>query len=375
VDAVVQSVDRLPPGECLQGYARFVAPGVLEVDSHTRVEARAVVIATGSSVVIPSELALVRDRLLTTDSIFELPTLPATLAVVGGGTVGVELGQALARLGVRVTLLSRGSTLGPASDPQVQAVLREQLGQELELLLSSRVTGATPLSEGIRLSWEQSGRSMERVFEAVLVASGRRPNVKGLHLEAAGIPLDDQGVPMVDEATLQCGETPVFCAGDANDGRNLLHEASDEGRIAGINAALWPLVKPHPRRTPLSIVFSDPQVALVGLRFQQLEAGRHVIGEARFDDQGRARIMGRNAGVIRVYADQTGRLVGAELVGPRAEHMAHHLAWTIQQGLTVETILGFPFYHPVLEECLRSALQDLAAKVRRQPTRLEPLCG
>ena len=163
---------------------------------------------------------------------------------------------------------------------------------------------------------------------------------------------------------MQCGTSPIFIAGDANHDLPLLHEAADEGRIAGENAALWPNVKPGLRRTPLAAVFSDPQLAVVGNRLIDLAPGTFVTGEVSFENQGRSRVMLRNRGLLHVYADvATGLLLGAELIGPDAEHLAHLLAWAIQSGMTVERSLEMPFYHPVVEEGLRTALRDAQAKL------------
>ena len=119
------------------------------------------------------------------------------------------------------------------------------------------------------------------------------------------------------------------------------------------------------RRTPLAIVFSDPQLAVVGTRYAELAPGTFVTGEVSFEDQGRSRVMLRNKGLLHVYADaDTGLLRGAELIGPDAEHLGHLLAWAIQAGFTVAQALDMPFYHPVIEEGLRTALRDAQAKLQ-----------
>jgi dihydrolipoamide dehydrogenase len=164
---------------------------------------------------------------------------------------------------------------------------------------------------------------------------------------------------------LQCGASGIFIAGDANNDAPLLHEAADEGRIAGENAARYPDVRPASRRTALSIVFSDPQLAVVGSRYADLAPGTFVTGKVSFEDQGRSRVMLRNRGLLHVYADATtGVLRGAEMIGPDAEHLGHLLAWAMQQKLTVAQVLEMPFYHPVVEEGLRTALRDAHAQLQ-----------
>jgi len=145
----------------------------------------------------------------------------------------------------------------------------------------------------------------------------------------------------------------------------LLHEAADEGRIAGENAARFPEVQPGLRRAPLGVVFTDPQIAIVGGGFAGLHAHAIAAGEVSFEDQGRSRVMLRNHGHLRVYGDpDSQRFLGAEMVGPDAEHIGHLLAWALQAKMTVPQMLEMPFYHPVVEEGLRTALRDLDAHIR-----------
>jgi dihydrolipoamide dehydrogenase len=164
--------------------------------------------------------------------------------------------------------------------------------------------------------------------------------------------------------------SPIFVAGDAAIELPLLHEAADEGRIAGENAAHYPAVYRRARRTGLGIVFSDPQIAIAGRGYNDLTKASidFECGEVSFEDQGRARVIGQNKGLLRVYAERsTGRLLGAEMIGPAAEHIGHLLAWSIQSQLTVIEALQRPFYHPVLEEGLRTALRNLAAALEFAP--------
>ena len=164
--------------------------------------------------------------------------------------------------------------------------------------------------------------------------------------------------------TMQCGGSPIFIAGDANADVPLLHEAADEGRIAGDNAARFPDVHAGVRRSPLSVVFTDPQIAVVGSGWRGVRDVAHVTGRVSFDDQGRARVMQRNRGRLHVYAEiGTGLLLGAEMIGPDAEHLAHLLAWAHQLQLTIGEMLRLPFYHPVVEEGLRTALRDAYAQL------------
>ena len=283
------------------------------------------------------------------------------MAVVGTGVVGLELAQALHRLGVRVRLFGRGSRIGPLTHPALQALARGVFAAELPLTLG--VQDLQPRREGdavVLRSTLADGTVQEERFDFLLAATGRRPNVDQLGLEHTALPLDPQGVPVFDRRTGQVGDSGVFMAGDAADDRALLHEAADDGRIAGDNAGRWPEVRLRPRRAPLAVVFSEPQMALVGATHAELVASGAAfeVGDVSFADQGRSRVMARNHGALQVYAQRgSGRLLGAEMLGPAAEHLGHLLAWSVQRGDTVQQMLDSPFYHPVVEEGLRTALR------------------
>ncbi|MBF0233605.1 MAG: hypothetical protein HQK65_11280 [Desulfamplus sp.] len=126
------------------------------------------------------------------------------------------------------------------------------------------------------------------------------------------------------------------------------------------------------RRTPLLIAFTDPHIVIVGQRFQDISKNPHIIGETTFDNQGRSRIMHKNKGILRIYAEpQCGKLLGAEMMAPEGEYIGHLLAWAIQKELTVFEVLNMPFYHPTVLEGLRTAIKDLASKVKGPSPKLE----
>lgn len=365
VGLVVDSVHALPEAVRLRGNVRFIDDHRLDVGGHTVVTADRIVIATGSSPAVPSAFRELGDRLVVNDDVFEWRDLPRSVAVFGPGVIGLELGQALNRLGVEVRMFGIGGLVGPLTDPAVRAKALAAFTAEFPLDADARVDGLARVADGVRIDYRTAdGERAVAEVDYVIAATGRHPNVANLGLENTSLPLDSLGVPLADDETLQVGESHVFIAGDATSRKPLLHEAADEGRIAGDNAGRFPAVVPGLRRSALSIVFSDPQIAMVGSSLAEL-AGRPIVtGAVLFDDQGRSRVMRRNFGLLHVYADaRNGRFLGAEMVGPRAEHLAHLLAWAHQSGLTVAQMLERPFYHPVVEEGLRTALRDACAQL------------
>lgn len=362
VGFVLQGVDAIPAGDRIEGYAHFVDDTTLVVVD-TTIDANAVVIATGSSPSYPAAWSALGDRLVTNETIFEWTDLPESVAVFGPGIVGLELGQALHRLGVRVKVFGRGGGVGPLSDPDLITEARRVFAAEFPLEIDAHAKVGLDGDHVAVACRTPDGEWRNERFDYLLAAAGRKPNVRHLGLEHTSVTCNAQGEPAFDRETMQCGSAPIFIAGDVNDDVPVLHEAADEGRIAGDNAARFPDVRAGTRRTPLSIVFTDPQIAVIGGGFRAARDATFVTGSVSFDDQGRARVMQRNRGRLHVYAETaTGLLLGAEMIGPDAEHLGHLLAWARQLDLTVQEMLKLPFYHPVVEEGLRTALRDACAK-------------
>jgi dihydrolipoamide dehydrogenase len=343
--------------EFIEDYARFLEPTLLEVGDR-QIRAGRVVIATGSQPLVPASWRAFGDRIVTTDEFFELEELPPAMAVIGLGTIGLELGQSLARLGVGVTGFDQLQSIGGLQDPQVQRHAIDILGKDFPMHLGQP---AGIEAEGDRLRVSAGEHSV--LVDRVLCSIGRLPNVRDLGLENLGIELDDKGMPPVNPNTMQVADLPVFIAGDVTGERMILHEAGDEGRIAGYNAAHED-ISAFRRKTPLAINFCDPNICTVGARWNELDPETSAVGEIGFAPVGRALIMGRHKGVLRIYGDRhSGRILGAEMIGPRCEHLAHLLCWCIEQQLTVGDLLRMPFYHPVIEEALQAALYSLYRKV------------
>jgi len=354
----------------MEGYAQFVEPNVLQVGSVT-IQANKVILATGSRPIIPQSWQSFASRLITSDDIFEREDLPASIGVVGLGVIGLELGQALHRLGIKTTCVGRRPFIGGLSDPEVNRYAVKAMSQEMDFWTGFE---ANVRSEGQRFRLSYGDQSV--VVDGILASLGRRPNLENLGLEKVGIKLNAQGLPSFNTHTMQVEDLPIFIAGDMNGDRPILHETADEGRIAGYNS-VQKIPVTFGRRTGLKITFSHPNIAVVGRSFADLQGEDTAIGEVKFDGQGRALVMQENSGYLRVYGQrETGILLGAEMVTPAGEHLAHLLSWVIQKGMTVFEVLQLPFYHPVVEEGLRTALRDLAAKVKSAPPAMElALCG
>ena len=361
VDRVLSnSTDQMPEELFIEGYAKFIDKDLIEVEGQ-RIQADKFVIATGSSPVVPAAWRAFGEKVITTDQVFELEQLPSSVAVIGLGVIGLEIGQSLARLGVTVTGFDMLDTIGGISDPIVNQAAIETLSRDFPMHLGH---AAEVAESGDKLRVSAGDQNVE--VELVLASLGRKPNLASLDLEKAGVSLNDNGLPNYDPNSMQIENSNLFIAGDVNGDRPLLHEAGDEGRMAGLNASQSNLDR-FMRKTPIAINFCDPNICSAGQRWHELDQDSVAIGEVKMAPVGRALIMGKNRGVIRVYADKSsGLLLGCEMICAKGENLAHLMAWAIQLNLTVGELLQMPFYHPVMEEALQGALYDLYAKVEQK---------
>lgn len=367
VDKVLSTSTDEMGDEFIADYAQFIAPGLLQVGDR-RIRARRIVIASGSTPIVPALWKDFGDSMLTTDEIFELEDLPESLAVIGLGVIGLELGQAFHRLGVNVTGIDQLETIGHLDDPEINKTAIQLLGKEMPLWLG-HPANIEKLADG-KLRVSAGDKSVD--VEKVLVCIGRRPNLASIGIEKAGVTLNAQGIPDYNRNTLQIEDKPLFLAGDVNSDRPVLHEAADEGRIAGINAVSDTPIA-FRRKTPLFITFSDPNIVLVGKTWSELDHDNTLVGSVALGMLGRALIMGRNKGQLRLYADKaSGKLLGASMIAPHGEHLGHLLNWCMEQELTVLQMVRMPFYHPVLEEAVQPVLRDMVARGGFAPDDLPP---
>ena len=359
VGNVLKQIDQIPAKFKLQGTAKFITSNQIQVADDLIIEAQKIVIACGTRPFIPKQLQSIKNNLYTSDSIFEIETLPKSIAVIGLGVIALELGQSMHRLGIKTSLFGRSGKIGGLTNPQMQAETLSCLNEELTIYPQGEIIEACEENGGITLHYKQdNGALITQHFAAILVAAGRVSNVDQLDLHNTDIELDSQGIPQFNAQTMQCANLPIYIAGDATSDLPLWHEAYDEGRAAGDNALLYPNAETMHRRTPLGIYFTDPQMAIVGRSFTQLQGQDIVIGESLFNGP-RHLVWKKSQGLLQVYLDaKTGEILGAELLGYQAEHLAHLLALAITHRMTAEQFLQMPIYHPSAEEVLKKAMDN-----------------
>ncbi|MBN3860056.1 dihydrolipoyl dehydrogenase [Neisseriaceae bacterium PsAf] len=358
VGFVIDTIESYNPQHVIKGWAKFIDEHTVEVNQELRIESKAFVIATGSRPRVNEEWKILEDKLQVNDDVFYWDDLPKSIAVMGTGVIGLEIGQALSRLGVRTEIFGRTENIGGISDPVVLKKAHQVFESELNIHFNT-IPKVSLENNKVRLEY---ANTVDYV-DLFLAASGRVPNTDHLGLENTGVQLDKKGVPIADPDTMQTSVPHIFIAGDASDQLPLLHVASDQGFTAGNNAAIYPNIEKGLVRSRLSVVFSEPEIAVVGQSYRELDLDNTVIGMVEFENQGRSRVMLVNKGTLRVYFNKKTKIfLGAEIFGPATEHIGHLLAWSHQSGLNIDQMLEMPFYHPVIEEGLRTALRDAKAQ-------------
>lgn len=346
---------KIPENDRIIGYAKFISPNKIKVNDQV-FESKTFVIATGSSLFIPPIFQDIKEEILTNENIFELKKTPKSVAVFGAGVIGLELGMALHNLGSDITLFNFSDKILKLNK-DINNYVVSDIKSKINFVYKDAVYKIEKINNGYQLYYGKQSIWVEKI----LVATGRRPNINNIDIKNA-INEKESIIDLYNEHTTQLGNYPIFLAGDVNNDQPLLHVASEEGVIAGENASLYPNIVSNVRNTPISIVFSSPQIIQVG---KTVDLPEDIIkGQVYFDDQGRSRVILKNKGMLNLYYDNdTHLLIGAEMYGYNAEHIAHSLVWLIEKETTLEEMLNFPYYHPVVEEGLRTAVRDAFSKI------------
>jgi pyruvate/2-oxoglutarate dehydrogenase complex dihydrolipoamide dehydrogenase (E3) component len=337
------------------GAPQFVAADAVELDGQ-RLTARAFILATGSHPAAPPVDGLAETGFLTNETVFELEAIPRTLAILGGGAIGLELGQAFQRLGAKVTLVEALDRVLPKEDAECSTEIRARLEAEgVTIHTATRVARVSREGERKRLTCTQGGSPLTLDADEILVAAGRAPNLSGLGLERAGIDFDKRRVIVDDE--LRTTNPRVFAVGDITDRFPFTHTAGYEGAIA-VRNALLPLASKADYRVIPWTTFTHPEVARVGVTEE--EARKHdgavTVLRARYTDIDRAHTDGEEPGFAKLIAVR-GKIVGAHIVGAHAGELIHTPALAMKEGLKVSALASMSWVYPTLSEVVRKAAQ------------------
>jgi len=348
-----------------ESQAVFRSPYEIAV-GNTVLSAGSFILATGSR---PSEVSipgLVQAGYFTSDTILDLRTQPGSLIVLGGGAVALELGQFFARLGTRVTILQRGQTLLSEMDEDVGRAIEAALIDEgIEVMTDVQLVRASSIGTEKTVWTMKDGRERSYVGEEILQALGRWPNIEGLHLDLAGVTVESGRI--VIDGAMRTSQAHIYAVGDVNDVAPIVHLAIQQGEIAAYNAthADRP-AKTSDHRLDTEVVFTDPQVAMLGLNEAHAKVDKipYLTASYPFADHGKALCLSETQGFVKLLAaPQTGEILGAQIVGPEAGELIHELIATMYYHGTAADLLRMPHYHPTLAEIVTYPAESIVEQL------------
>ncbi|MDR4493236.1 MAG: NAD(P)/FAD-dependent oxidoreductase [Nitrospirales bacterium] len=341
--------------------AHFLSPSELQVGPQ-RISAKNIIIATGSVVANPDIKGLEEVGYLTSDDALELSTVPESLIVLGGGPVGLELAQFFSRIGVQVTLLQRSDHVLSDSDEDLARPVETRFREEgLQVFTGTAIHEITAAGILKIVHFLHKGQPQQATASTILQALGRRPNIDGLHVEAAQLLL--QKGKIVVDSTMRTSQPHIYAVGDVNGLHEIVHIAIEQGEIAGWNAT-------HPTQSPkhfderlkAQVVFTDPQIASVGLSEKECKKNdiSYLVASYPFNDHGKSLCLGETHGHVKVLCDpHSGTILGGHIVGPEASELIHELIAVMYFSGTVRDLFRIPHYHPTLAEILTYPAEEL----------------
>jgi len=361
--------------ELVRGSGRFIGPHELEVRATDapprRMQAAAFIIATGSCPAVPDVPGLEGSPYWTSHDVVRLPPVPRRLAVIGAGAIGMECAHLFEGLGTaEVTIVMRDDCVLGGIDPDLSAGL-EQASRSRGIRFHKNTTLRAVRHAGNTFHLALEGEASDLEADALLIATGRKPNTGGMRLEEIGVALEKGSIIIDERCATSVGH--IFAAGDCASPVPVVHLAVRQGEVAACNVArlvregrMMSTTEWH-RDTAMSGWFTEPQSVQIGHSEAALrEKGRHVTS-ARIDysDHGKGMIVGATHGFVKLIAEiGTGRLLGAAALGPQVIETCHSVSTAIHCGLTAKEYLALPHYHPTLAEAWSRAADALAGTLR-----------
>ncbi|MBI1821660.1 MAG: dihydrolipoyl dehydrogenase [Nitrospirae bacterium] len=346
----------------IDGFARFQTPDEVQIGREL-VRGGKIVIATGSKIRVPSLEGLNETGFITSDEALELTDLPKSLAIIGAGTIAMELGQYFARMGAEVSILARGDSPLSWEDDEVGRTLERYFQEEgihvYPRVKFERVARAGDLKQ-VEITVNEKPVRIE--VEEILVATGRYTNFEGLNLDVTDVACNAQGIVVNDE--METNVPSIFAVGDATGIFQLAHIAVYQGEIAGHNAFSNQKIKTDYRIVP-EVIFTDPIFARVGLTEKEAQKeGRPVLTASYpFDDLGKAICTGQTKGFVKMIADRsTGEILGVEVLGAEADLLIHEMVVAMHFRATAQQLARIPHFHPTLSEIFTYPAEKIAVK-------------
>jgi len=355
----------------IRGMAAFVDSHTIEITSlqneRTQISGCAFLIATGSVEQVVPIPGLAETGFLDSDAVLDSPTIPGSVIVLGGGAIAIEFAHFYEGVGSEVTVLQRSEQVMKEMDVDVaDAVVAAYRKRGMKVFLKTKTLRVEKYGDRKRVFFEHEG--VEKFVEAdeIICALGRKPNLKPLNLDRAGVEMEHGRLPCSHRQ--QTNVPHIFAAGDAVGPHDIVHLGIQQGEIAGRNVAKLLRLSAEPLeeadyRIKLSVIFSEPQVASVGATAKELERGHipYITAKYHFDDHGKSMVLGETEGFVKlIVAEKNREILGAAVVGPQASDLIHEIAVAMYFHATAGDLARVPHYHPTLSEIWTYPAEDLA---------------
>lgn len=369
---ILSFIYRIPESNRVIGRARFLDEHTLMVNESHKIMFKTAVIATGSVPVVPYELSQHQSSggIYTTNDFFDLDHLPNSMAIFGSNREGLQLGQALSYLGVKVIVFGN-QTLWELTDEAVVSAAVDVFNDRFDLVLDSYTTAIERYDRSYGIYYLESNYENHLEVETILACSIRYPKLDGLNLRELGMSLGRTGCINVNELTMQTSIPHIFAAGDVTSLNMTTACARDQGKAAGYNAVNYPNLKNFAKSFKLNILATDPEIAMVGMTYdevkQRAKAGQSFVSaEIRLND-GFFRITHNEGGLLRLYVDEVShKILGSEICMHDASHIAHLIAMAMSQDLTVEKVAAMPYFNPSYESVIKTACEQATKTIERK---------
>jgi len=350
----------------IRANARFTDPHTLQLSNDKKLTAKHFVISTGSTIPKPALPGLAEAGYITSDEALTLKKLPKSLIVLGGGAIAAELAQFFVRFGVKVTMIQRSANILHDFDADAAGAVEKALQREgVKLYTETKLLSAAKTGRGRAVVFEQ-GKKILVEAEQILFALGRVPNTASLGLENAGVKTEYGRI--VSSNKMQTSAPHIYAAGDCTGPYEIVHIAVNQGEVAAHN-----ILNPRkPRRMDYrlltNVVFTDPQVATVGLSEKAAKARKisYIAASYPFNDHGKSLIMEALDGFVKLLANpKTGEIIGGCCAGPLGGELIHEISAAMAKRMTVRELAAMPHYHPTLAEIWTYPAEELIEKVAR----------
>jgi pyruvate/2-oxoglutarate dehydrogenase complex dihydrolipoamide dehydrogenase (E3) component len=349
----------------IRAQARFLDPHTVKLSNGKTLTAAHFIITTGSAVAPPPLPQLREAGYLTSDDALKLKRLPKSLLVAGGGAIACEFAQFFARFGVKVTLIQRSEHILREFDTDAAVEIEKVFRREgIEVFTNTKLTDAKRDGHLKTVAFQHQGEIVSVSGGDILFALGRVPNTASLGLDRAGV-ATERGRIVANEF-MQTSAPHIYAAGDCTGPHEIVHLAVQQGELAAHNLAQPRRRRKMDYRLLISVVFTEPQVAFVGLTEKEAQARGipHLAANYPFNDHGKSLIMEAGDGFVKLLADpKSGGILGGACVGPAGGELIHEIVAAMAKRMTVHELAVMPHYHPTLAEIWTYPAEELAAQI------------